>query len=203
MDILQVFIVGLFFSFLGSIPPGTINISVMQLSLNGQRSSAISFGLGAAFVEFFYAAFAVWLQLFLVSKMDFTITFKVIAAMAMFALGVINLISKKKKLPEQDRDSKRKGFMKGVVISIFNPLAIPFWIAVTTYLQSQNWLALSKGTFWFYILGISSGTFLLLALLAIIISRLSFSFQNNFIVNKITGFIFLGLGFYTIMDIFS
>jgi len=52
MHLFQIFMVGLIFSFLGSIPPGTINLSVMQLGLKKQMQGALLFTLAAVLVEF-------------------------------------------------------------------------------------------------------------------------------------------------------
>lgn len=198
MLIVQAFLMALFFSYIGSIPPGTINISVIQLTLNNKVKGAIEFALAAAIVEFFYATFAVGIQFFFVSKLDFTIHFKIVAAIAMFILGIINLSGRNKTSQPARPTIAVSGFKKGVIVSIFNPLAIPFWIAVTAYLESQQWVSITSQTFWFYILGISSGTFLLLLSLIFLVSKFKIGVEDNLLVNKITGVIFIGLAFYTI-----
>lgn len=200
MVIIQTFLIAFFFSYIGSIPPGTINISVIQLTLNGRIKGALYFALAAALVEFFYATFAVGIQFFFVSKLDFTLHFKIIAASAMIVLGLINFFGKSKKAPAQKSGVPMTGFKKGVVISIFNPLAIPFWIAVTAYLESQAWIKIDSQSFWAYILGISTGTFLLLATLVFIVSKFKVSI-DNLVVNKVTGLIFMGLGIYTFLTL--
>ena len=200
MIVIQTFLVAFFFSYIGSIPPGTINISVIQLTLSGRIKEAIHFALAAALVEFFYATFAVGIQFFLVSKLDFTLHFKIVAASAMMVLGLINFFGKSKNPNTPGSPMAMTGFKKGMVISIFNPLAIPFWIAVTAYLESQAWVQINSQTFWIYILGISTGTFLLLSTLVFIVSKFKVSF-NNAIVNKVTGLIFIGLGIYTFLTL--
>jgi len=57
--------------------------------------------------------------------------------------------------------------VKGVLIGLTNPLAIPFWLAVTAYLQSMDWLSLPANSYLIYLAGISSGKFLLLMLLTV------------------------------------
>ncbi|MDN5215637.1 LysE family transporter [Fulvivirgaceae bacterium BMA12] len=201
MVIIQTFLVAFFFSYIGSIPPGTINISVIQLTLNGKVREAIYFALAAALVEFFYATFAVGIQFFFVSKLDFTLHFKIVAASAMLVLGIINFFSKSRNASSSKPKILMNGFKKGVVVSIFNPLAIPFWVAVTAYLESQAWVAINKQTFWIYIAGISTGTFLLLTTLVFIVSKFKISLRDNMVVNKVTGLIFIGLGIYTFLTL--
>ena len=84
---LQVFLVGFLFSFLGSIPPGTINLSVLQLGLQNQLRGALFFTLAATGVEFVYASLAVEFQIFITSNTSITENFQIISALAMMALG--------------------------------------------------------------------------------------------------------------------
>lgn len=200
MVMIQTFFVAFFFSYIGSIPPGTINISVVQLTLTGRIKEAVQFALAAALVEFVYATLAVGVQFLFVSKLDFTLHFKIVAASVMIVLGLVNFFGKSRRTGEQKSILPMAGFKKGVVISIFNPLAIPFWIAVTAYLESHAWIAINRQTFWIYIAGISTGTFLLLSTLVLIVSKFRVSF-DSFVVNKVTGLIFMGLGVYTFLTL--
>ena len=52
--IVQVFIAGLIFSFLGSIPPGTMNLAVLQLGLEQKIKTALRFSLAVAIIEYPY-----------------------------------------------------------------------------------------------------------------------------------------------------
>ena len=51
MIYLQVFFVGLVFSFLGSIPPGTLNLCVLQLGLEKKVGAALRFALAVSIIE--------------------------------------------------------------------------------------------------------------------------------------------------------
>ncbi len=90
----QVFIIAFVVSYLGSIPPGTINITSMQLSVQNHRRAAFFFALAASIAEFAYAGVTVRLQLFLSEKPFFTEYCQIITALAMLALGVANLLTK-------------------------------------------------------------------------------------------------------------
>jgi len=194
---LQVFLVGLLFSFLGSIPPGTINLSVIQLGLQNQLRGALSFALAATAVEFVYASLAVEFQIFITSNTSITENFQIISALAMMALGIINLSKKRLHEPPQLGQGHRN-FKKGLLISVANPLAVPFWVAVTAYLQNHQFIVLtSPYLFWGYLLGISLGTLVLLLLVTQLAQKFRNLFQNNLLVNKLPGLIFVGMGLYT------
>ena len=50
MEIFVVFLIGTFFSFIGSIPPGALNLSVLQLGLEGKVKTALRFALAVSII---------------------------------------------------------------------------------------------------------------------------------------------------------
>src|SRR5687767_9660491 len=54
MKLLRVFVTGLFISFLGTLPLGTLNLASMQISISDGIRPAIYFALGALLVEVVY-----------------------------------------------------------------------------------------------------------------------------------------------------
>ena len=54
MPLLRIFFTGLFISFLGCLPLGTLNIAAMQISVTDGIGPAINFSLGALLVEMLY-----------------------------------------------------------------------------------------------------------------------------------------------------
>lgn len=200
MILLTCFFVGLFFSFIGSIPPGTINITTMQYAISNKKAAAISFASAAALTEYLYAGLAVKFQMYLTENTSFSDNFRIVSGVVLIVLGILNLIKQKLPNPKSELGEKRNAFKKGVLISLANPLAIPFWLAVTVYLQSMNWVDLSGYNYLIYVAGISTGTFLLLVLVAQLGSRFAFIQSNKFIVYRVPGMIFLAMGVYTFFN---
>jgi len=196
------FIIAFLFSFIGSIPPGSLNLSVIQLSLDNKLMAAIRFSLAAALIEFPYAFIAVKFEGLITSSPLVLNNFKLIAAMVMILLGIVNLATYSKSSTSKTLEKlKKSGFRKGVVLSILNPLAIPFWIGVTAYLKHQQWVQLSDN--WLitvYVMGISVGTFSLLALLALLSQYLGSFFRKSTLIQIIPGVIFLILGLYALLE---
>ncbi len=195
-----VFLVATVVSFAGSIPPGTINVSVMQLAILQRRAAALSFAAAAALVELFYAGFTVRFHVFLTDSTNITEYFHVIAGTAMIILGILNLSSKTKasdiKTDHQDI-RKRNAFTKGALIGVANPLTVPFWLAVTAALEKQGWVTLDGINLYAYSVGISVGTFILL----LVIIQLGVQFRtianNRLIVHTAPGILFLMMGLYS------
>ncbi len=196
----SVFIVATIVSFVGSIPPGTINISVMQLAIKHQKSTAIAFGAAAALVELFYAGFTVRFHIFLTENTNITDYFHVIAGTAMVILGILNLRSNTKTSDVKtihEQVKKRNAFKKGVILGIANPLTVPFWLAVTAYLQKHEWITLDGMNLYAYAIGISAGTFILLLLVTQLGSRFKAIANNRIIVHIIPGALFICMGLYS------
>lgn len=193
---------GFAFSFIGSIPPGTINVSVMQLSLNRQFWAAMRFAIAAALIEYPYALIAVKFETWITSSPMVIANFQIIGGSVMLLLGVINLWSSANpsKLSEK---LQRSGFRKGLLISIANPLAIPFWVGVTAYLKSNHWADTTGNNIYLYALAISLGTFALLALVAVLAKKVAPLLQHSQLVKKLPGWIFIALGLYTFWQYFT
>ncbi len=193
--IFQVFLISFGLSLVGTIPPATINITVMQLSLKKKVRSALSLSLGAALIDTTYAALAVQIQIYLAEQLEFTNYFYLIAALVLLTLGVVSV---RAKMPEPDVrpvDSEKTGFIKGVILGILNPLAMPFWLGWTTYLQVNGLINLMGMNYWSYVLGVFLGELTLLFIIVRIGKRFTRVSNNRTIVNVIPGvfFIFLGL----------
>ncbi|HEY0651864.1 MAG TPA: LysE family transporter, partial [Chryseosolibacter sp.] len=87
------------------------------------------------------------------------------------------------------------GFRRGLILSVLNPQAIPFWIAVTAYLKVEGWIVLDNA--WrihSYVFGTSVGVLLLLTILAYGGKKISFTLQSSVVVRMVPGLILLVLG---------
>lgn len=192
--ILQVFVIGLVASFIGSIPPGTLNIMVLQMGLENKLRIALRFILAVAIIEYPYAWIAVEFEHLITSSPIVQQNFKLLAAVVMLALGILGLWSLRKPSPLTVK-LQESGFRKGLVLSILNPQAIPWWIGMTAYLKSQGWIVLDTG--WrlhSYVLGTSLGVLLLLLLLAFMAQKLASIIKHNRVVALLPSIILIVLG---------
>ena len=198
MDVLQTFLMAFIFSFLGSVPPGTLNLTVLRLGLEHKMDVAWRFALAAALVEYPYAWLALLFEDWITSSPAIINNFKLISAIVMITLGVLTIraASKPVKAAETVRES---GFRKGLLLSILNPLALPFWIGITAYLKSQGWINLSGATeVHSYLLGICLGALALLISVAYLAQKAAkiFSAQAKFV----PGIVLLMLGVYALVQ---
>lgn len=196
MIYLQVFLIGVVFSFLGSIPPGTLNLCVLQLGLERKIGAALRFALAVSIIEYPYTWIGVQFEYWITSSPAVIQNFELLTAIVMTVIGLLNIWSAQRPT-EFTTKFNESGFRRGLILSILNPMAIPFWIGITAYLKAQGWIDLSStGKLHAYILGTSVGAMILLTLFTVLANRLSAYVTNNKIVKLLPGFTLLGLGLY-------
>jgi threonine/homoserine/homoserine lactone efflux protein len=196
MMYLQVFLVGLIFSFVGSIPPGTLNLCVLQLGLEKKIGAALRFALAVSIIEYPYAWIAVEFEKWITSSPAVIQNFELITAIVMTIIGVLNIWAAQKPTEFTTRFNE-SGFRRGLVLSVLNPMAIPFWIGITAYLKAQGWIDISSQTkLHLYVLGTSVGSMILLTLFTYLAHRLSAYIIQSKLVKLIPGITLLALGLY-------
>ncbi len=199
---LQTLIVAFVVSYVGSIPPGTINVSVMQLAIQRRRRAAIFLAFAASAVEFVYAGFTVQFHILLTSNPTLSIYFKIITSLALIILGLWNILSKMTSESVMVKGEKgRHGFLRGVLLGIFNPMTIPFWLAITTYLENDNLVSVQGFCFWLYLIGLAAGTFCLLLTVNALGNKFTRVADNQFVVHKVPGIMLLGIGVYFLLKL--
>lgn len=196
MIYLQVFLVGLLFSFIGSIPPGTLNLCVLQLGLEKKTAAALRFALAVAIIEYPYAWIAVEFEKLITSSPAVIQNFELLTAIVMTIIGVLNIWAAQKPTEFTNRFNE-SGFRRGLVLSVLNPMAIPFWIGITAYLRAQGWIDLSSSLkLHLYVFGTSVGAMILLTLFTYLAHRLSAYVTQSKLIKLIPGVTLLALGFY-------
>jgi threonine/homoserine/homoserine lactone efflux protein len=196
MSYLWVFFLGFIFSFVGSIPPGTLNVTVLQLALDRQVKIAFRFALAVSIIEYPYAWMGVQFEYYISTSPVILQNFQLIAALVMTLLGISNL------WPSGNpkgfaRKFQESGFRRGIVLSLLNPMAIPYWMGFTAYLKVQGWIDLSTvGLLHSYVFGTAVGTLALLSVLIFFAQRVAPYVQGSRWLKIIPGLILLGLGMY-------
>jgi threonine/homoserine/homoserine lactone efflux protein len=198
MDYLYVFFLGFVFSFIGSIPPGTLNVSILQISLQGKTRVATRFAIAVAIVEYPYAWIGVQFEYWLTSSPLVLDNFQLIAAIVMTGLGIFNLIptSRPSGFAKKFTES---GFRRGLALSILNPMAIPYWMGFTAYMKAEGWIRLSTvGLLHSYVLGTSLGAMALLSLVIFFARRLAPVVSGSKWIKIIPGVMLITLGIYAL-----
>lgn len=159
--LLRIFITGLFISFLGTLPLGTMNIAAMQISVSDGLRPALLFALGVLLIEIGYVRLSLvamnWIRqhqrLF---KFLEWVTLIIIVALAVSSFIAAADPGVKKNVVLSNTIHR---FWLGVTMSALNPMQIPFWFGWSTVLFTKKVLLPKNSHYNMYILGIGIGTF--------------------------------------------
>ncbi|HFC00406.1 MAG TPA: hypothetical protein ENJ53_06330 [Phaeodactylibacter sp.] len=198
MNYLTAFGIAFGFSFVGMLPPGMLNMTVIGLSIKKGFKSALFFGIGAALVEFFQSLlvikFADKAQGFL-DKYELYVNW--VAVIILVALGLSFLFSKQKKENIQEKEvegNALSAMTKGITLAFANVLVYAFWLVQGIYWTQKgvlydDWSILITFSLGIFFGSISAYTVYIL-LGEKILSKFD-SFANN--LNKILASIFFVL----------
>src|SRR5687768_15423469 len=126
MEAIITFGIAFCLSFVGTIPPGTLSLTVIELGLKHRINAAWRMALAAALIEYPYAWVAVEFQDFLAHSLEFTNHLHLVSGLVMVSLGIFSLWSSAKPSKFSQR-FEHSGFRRGMVLGLLNPLAVPFW----------------------------------------------------------------------------
>jgi threonine/homoserine/homoserine lactone efflux protein len=197
------FIIAFILSFGGSIPPGTINLTVIQLGLENKWRMALRFSLTASLIEYPYAWIAVKFEKLITSSPVITDNIQIISSTVLIVLGLINVWPRSESPSRYFSGLSKSGYRRGLLLGVLNPLAIPYWIGITAYLQGQQWIDLSSAAcLHAYLAGVFLGALLLLVLLAYLSKKVMTGLTRFPWIQKIPGLLLLALGLYSIAEYF-
>jgi threonine/homoserine/homoserine lactone efflux protein len=160
MRLTKIYFTGLFISFLGTLPLGTLNISAMQIAVSDGILPAFYFAFGVLWVEMVYVRISLvameWVRhqkkLFLILEW---VTLSIIIALAIASFYAASHPTLTKN-PILSNTIHR--FWLGTIMSALNPVQIPFWFGWSTVLFTRKVLLPINKHFNMYIAGIGTGT---------------------------------------------
>jgi threonine/homoserine/homoserine lactone efflux protein len=197
MIIVTTFFIAFIFSFVGSIPPGVLNLTVIQLGLEHKLNIAYRFAFAAAIVEYPYAWIAVGFEDILTASPAISNSLQLLAAVVLIIVGFFNFWTSAKTTNRNFQLFKSRGFRKGILLSIVNPMALPFWLAVTAYVKSLGLISLDDALeIQAYILGVAAGAFAVLIAFAHLARYATGFFSESSWLRRIPGVIMMALGLY-------
>jgi threonine/homoserine/homoserine lactone efflux protein len=158
---LKIFWWGFIISFLGSLPLGTMNVTATKISIQNGAHEAFVFSVGTLVVEaacvYFVLLALQWVgkhqQLFRI--FEWTTALLILILSVSCIIGAIEMKSFGNSVFTR---SDLPPFVLGLLLSILNPLHVPFWFGWSTVLVTKNILIPQQKFFLFYIAGISLGT---------------------------------------------
>ncbi|WP_207496454.1 LysE family transporter [Aridibaculum aurantiacum] len=194
MQQIKIFWWGLMISFLGTLPLGTLNVSITNVSVQDGIMAAWWFALGATIVEVVYVRLALVAMDKVMKRQKVFKAFEWLTVLLLFALSIFSLIAavQMKGLGAAVPSYAMSPFALGAFLSLIHPLHIPFWFGWSTILINRKILIPSCNNYHAYVGGMAIGSMIGLGLFIygsqIAISQIK---TNQHVINYIIGFILL------------
>ncbi|MDT0551695.1 LysE family transporter [Urechidicola vernalis] len=199
MEYITHVLLGIISIFIGLLPPGMLNMTAVQLTVDkGQKESQL-FSMGAALVVFIQAGIALFFAKQLNRNPKLLENIEVAGIVVFFVLAVFFFIKTRSTFKfKVKKEKKNNYFFQGFLMSTMNMLAIPFFLAVGTYLSSNELLIMENTYELSFVFGAGVGAYLLfltyIVFAKVIIQRANFIAKN---INYILSLLFLFLGVLT------
>lgn len=145
------FLIGVLLNAMGYVPPGNINLTLAQLTINRGMRQAWGFILAFSCVEVFFTfgmmRFARWVSsdvdIDAIKVGNFQLSFLVDVFMIVLLLVMGTLAWKNRDKvyqPKAKEDSRKGSVLYGVVLGVLNPVQIPFWLFFGNYIILHEWI---------------------------------------------------------------
>lgn len=149
--LLLTLIIGVLLNAMGYIPPGNINLTVAQLTINKGMRQALYFILSFSCVEVFFTfgmmRFARWISSDVnidanISDVRLGTYVDAFMIMLFVIMGTITWVNRKKvpKTKAEDNRSKKGSVFYGMLLGVLNPVQIPFWLFFGNYVILHEWI---------------------------------------------------------------
>lgn len=191
------FFLGVVLNMLGYIPPGNINLTVVQITITRGIRQALYFigAFSAVEILFTFAVmrFVQWLS----SEINLESAIDIVMVFMFGILGIITWRSRKE-MPKADY-SKKDSIRYGMLLGVVNPMQIPYWLFVGTYLISHEWIDIGYLSLSVFSIGSGIGAALALYGFARFAQYIQEKFAlSSYIVNKSIALLFFALSAYHI-----
>ncbi|WP_196890711.1 LysE family transporter [Aureivirga marina] len=185
---------GVSLAFLGALPLGTVNLSVVHTTIRYNLISAMKIVIAAAFAEIILSFFALHCSMYVNDFISKNQIINVIIAVVLVLVGSA-LFFVKKEQKEKDENAKHPSFsnaVKGFLLALLNPPVLVFWLFAFTFVESKEWLHINImrpiHELILFFIGVYVGKFLALFLYG----KLSVLIQNK--VQNISKYLNKGIG---------
>jgi len=156
----KLFFYAISISFLGTLPLGTLNLSVANFAFGHDLIGAVGFSIGAISVEMILVRVALGAVKRLEALKRMFKVFSILTSLILLTLAFSSLLAAfqmqmfRASLPF----STLNPVLSGLLLSLINPLHLPFWMGWTAVLKSKKILDDRRRSYRTFILAIGTGT---------------------------------------------
>jgi len=174
----RVFVMGMFISFLGSLPLGTLNVAAMQISITEGLYAALLFTTGTLIAEIVYVRLSLIAMDWVRKQQRLFQMLEWLTLLIVTALCVASFYAAAHPQVEKNviLNSNIHRLLLGLIMGSINPVQIPFWFGWSTVMFTKGILLPKSRYYNIYIFGIGFGT---------LIANFVFVFGGRLIADKI------------------
>ena len=191
-------LLGFVLGFVGYLPLGNINLTVVQLALDEAHRRVWLYIMFVAFMEFVYCVGCIMGMNALLQNPHWVVRLQWSSVVLFLLLGVLSFV-------HDESDGKKpafSGIKRGVFIAVFNPLQIPFWIVWGVYVMENNWVQNSVLSIVLFGIITAIGTIAILWIYAVTGKRLIEKLNvERHLINWLIGSIFILLSIWQLYKV--
>jgi len=151
---------GMFISFLGSLPLGTLNVAAMQIAITESAWPALLFSAGTLTAEIIYVRLSLIAMDWVRKQQKLFQMLEWLTLVIVVALCISSFYAAMH--PTEDKNiilsSGMNRFLLGLIMGGVNPVQIPFWFGWSTVMFTKGILQPKSNYYNTYIFGIALGT---------------------------------------------
>ncbi len=209
METTKLFIITFFAAFVGVIPPGLVNMTVAKTCVERGKKSGILVAIGASVVVLIQALIAIQLARYIFDDRWMYNMLLRTGVVIFLLLGIYFFVKGRKRASKKTvRLSKHgvlRSFLKGIMISSFNILPIPYFCMVGAALNLKGTVDYDLVTIWSFIIAAATGTFLTLYIYAISFLKIDikeerFAKRSNYFMAMLMGILMVVTLFRAFID---
>jgi len=189
------FCYGLVACFVGAIPFGAINLSVMNISIKKSYQKGMQFALGSSLVEILEAFVAISFGLYIEQYLRHHWALELLIVLFFLSVGLYFFLRSATPVGGVKLKVHSNEFFQGIVVALLNPQAIPFWLFALAFIAPYHIVDFIGVNLYIFLSGVFFGKLLALLLFAksstYIRQHLSSSYA---LVDRSLGTIFIILG---------
>lgn len=156
-------IVGLLASFLGTLPFGPINLTVVKITVDYSRLRGMEVAVAASLVEILQVSIAVWFGMVITAFLADNVLFRFTVAAVFIGLAVYIYFHSGDEVSLRDNGAAEKSFFRrGVVIAALNPQAVPFWVFALAAIDQYFQFDYTGAVLFLFLAGVAVGKLLAL-----------------------------------------
>ena len=196
---ISLFFFGFVFSFLGYTLPSVLNMTALKISLEANKREFTKFILGVSMVVFMQVYFAIYIIEYVSKNPTFLEILEKTGVVVLVFLSVY-FFKQNNKEKKQLEIKHKNTFFTGVILSLLNMFAIPFFCGSTAFLITFNSFSFDLVSILLFVFGSVLGTYLILYLygrFAKLIQQKTGNLTNN--INLLLSFITGGFALVTFL----